>query len=251
MNQKRKMEIINLISENRFQELKEKLCNWPNGYAVHRLLFDVLHNNTVEIAYESFDEEKYQKEYFEGLDIYLALEESALGELQLKEYRNAMVLLAFKMGSYTRAKTSAIVRLLDPEEISPVKRKLREKLQDFITLLKKKEDESKAIANLSVAKAQISNSMGSMVEKYEIGADMLQFAESYENIGETEIAVKIYQGIMTDFECSSAKAASGLLPEINHIDDRPESEIIIFEKAKNNFERLTGQKVQEPKRIRI
>lgn len=89
------------------------------------------------------------------------------------------------------------------------------------------------------------------LEKYEIGEDMLQFAQSYEKVEQTETATKIYQGIMNDFESESVKSSSGLFPEISYVDDRPESEIKVFEIAKKSFERLSGQNIAESKRVHI
>lgn len=45
---------------------------------------------------------------------------------------------------------------------------------------------------------------------------------------------------MDDFECESAKLSSGLFPAVLQIDDRSESEVKIYEKAKNSLERLMG-----------
>ncbi|MNY09759.1 hypothetical protein D3C86_1426950 [compost metagenome] len=143
------------------------------------------------------------------------------------------------------------VYLSDIEELYKVKPEIREKLQTFIDILTKRNDEYKAIANIAAAKAQVSNSIGNLLEKFEIGEDMLQFAQSYEQVGQTQLATKIYQGIMNDFECESVKNSSGLFTEISQIDTRPKEEIEIFEKAKVNFEILTGEKVPEIKRVHI
>jgi hypothetical protein len=173
---------------------------------------------------------------------------------QLKEYVNILVQLAFKMGGYIRlmAKNAMDKGIyLSDMQCHQVNPEIRDGLQHFINMLKNKGDENKSIANLAVAKVQISHAVPNLLQKYQIGEDMLQFAESYENIGQAEMSIKIYQGIMNDFECDSVKSGSGVFTEISYIDDRPESEIEIFEKAKHSYERLTGQKVQEPKRVRM
>jgi hypothetical protein len=74
---------------------------------------------------------------------------------------------------------------------------------------------------------------------------MLQFAQSYVQIGQIQFAIKIYQGIMNDFECESVKLSGGLFPEISQIDIRPKEEKEIFEKAKVNLEMLTGAEGEE------
>ncbi len=143
------------------------------------------------------------------------------------------------------------VFLSDLEQLYKVKPEIREKLQDFIELLKNRNDENKAIANIAAAKAQVSNSIFNLLEKSELGKDMLQLAESYENVGQKEISVKMYIGIMNDFESDSIKSSSGLFPEISQVDTRPAEEILIFKTAKDSFERLTGEKIEEPKRVHI
>lgn len=246
--------MIQLIKENRFPELIENLKN-SNDFQIHNFLLEVLLNNKIEINNESFDAKKYQEEFIEGLEIYLALEKSNINELQFKEYSNVLVELAFNMSALIQfmSKTAMDkgVYLSDAKDLYQVKPEIREKLQAFIDILNTKNDEDKAIANISAAKAQVSNSIGNLLEKVEIGEDMLQFAQSYEQVGQTEFAIKIYQGIMNDFECESVKNSSGLFPEMAQIDTRPKKEIEIFEKAKVNFELLTGEKIPEIKRVHI
>lgn len=128
---------------------------------------------------------------------------------------------------------------------------IREGIQELIDLLKNRTSEEKSIANLAAAKAKVSNSIDNTLEKYQIGEDMLQFAEAFEKAGETETAIRIYQGIMNDFECESVKLSSGIIPEMTHVDDRPKAEIEVFSTAKISFERLTGKKIQEPNRMHI
>lgn len=246
--------MIQLIKENRFPELIESLKN-PNDFQMHDFLLEVLLNNKIEIKIESFDASRYQEEFIEGLEIYLALEKSNINELQLKEYTNVLVELAFNMSGLIQFMSKKAMDkgayLSDMNDLYEVKPEIREKLQVFIDVLKTKNDEDKAIANVAAAKAQVSNSIGNLLEKFEIGDDMLQFAQSYEQVGQTEFAIKIYQGIMNDFECESVKNSSGLLPEIAQIDTRPKREIEIFEKAKEYLELLTGEKIPEIKRVHI
>ncbi|ALR31376.1 hypothetical protein ATE47_12965 [Chryseobacterium sp. IHB B 17019] len=246
--------MIDLIKQNKFEELKEVLKNSDN-FKIHQYLFEILNNNTVEVDSESFDADKYQEEFLEGFEIYKALETSNIDIEELKNFSNLLVELTFKMGGFIRLMADNAmnkgVYLTDIAHIYPINLEIRTQLQEFIDRLKNKSDEEKAVANLAATKAQISNSVGNVLEKYEIGDDMLQFAEHYEKAGQIEMSIRIYMGIMNDFECDSVKSGSGLFPEIAQVDDRSEAEIDIFNKAKINYERLTGHEIEEPKRIRV
>jgi len=246
--------MIQLIKDNKFEELKEYL-KISSDFQIHKFLLEVLEYNKIEIDSESFSAKKFQEEFIEGLKIYLALEKSNIDELQLKEYSNILVDLAFKMSEFIQLIANTAmnkgVYLSDVEELYKVRPVIREKLQVFIDILKHRGDEDKAIANMAAAKAQVSNSIENLLEKFEIGEDMLQFAESYVEVGQIQLATKIYQGIMNDFECESVRNSSGLFPEISQIDTRPKEEIAIFEKAKENLEKLIGEKIPEIKRVSI
>ncbi|WP_124979458.1 hypothetical protein [Nonlabens xiamenensis] len=133
-------------------------------------------------------------------------------------------------------------------DIYKVHSDLRAKFQEFIDLLKEKND-LKSIANISASKAQITTSIGNLLKKEDIGKDLLQFAESYANVGQTQQAIQIYQGMLSDFECESVKNSSGLFPEMTQVDTRTKAEIEIFKKAKEQYELLSGLKVPEVKRV--
>ena len=216
---------------------------------------DVLNDKTVELDGESFSAERYQEEFLEGLQIFEALIKSNIDKIQLNNFSNILVELAFKMGGFIQLMSQTAmnkgVYLSDIEDLYKVNPTVRQRLQDFIEQLKNSGNQDKSIANLSATKAQITNSIGNLLQKFEIGKDMIQFAQSYEKVGQTEMATRIYQGIMNDFESESVKASSGLFPENSYVDDRTEDEIKIFETAKTNFERLTEQIVEEPKRVHI
>jgi len=246
--------MIDLIKQNKFEDLKEFLKNSDN-FKIHQYLFEILNGNTVEVDSETFDADKYQEEFLEGFEIYKALETSNIEKEELKKFSNLLVELTFKMGGFIQLMADNAmnkgVHLTDLAHIYPINLEIRTQLQEFIDRLKNKPDEEKSVANLAATKAQISNSVGNVLEKHEIGDDMLQFAEHYEKAGQIEMAIRIYMGIMNDFECDSVKSSSGLFPEIAQADDRPEAEIDIFNKAKINYERLTDHEIEEPKRIRV
>ncbi|MDN3691259.1 hypothetical protein QWZ06_02800 [Chryseobacterium tructae] len=249
-------EFIELIQHNKLAELKQALKDLEE-LQIHEYLYEILDNNPVEINEESFLPYGYQIEFLEGLQLYKALEKSEISSDHLKQYSNLLVHLAFFMSSHIQnlahEAMSQNTYLTDLGHIYRfrVQPEVREGIQELIDLLKNRPGEEKSIANLAAAKAKVSNSIDNILEKYQIGEDMLQFAEAFEKVGETETAVRIHQGIMNDFECESIKLSSGIIPEMTHVDDRPKAEIEIFNKAKINFERLTGQKVQEPNRIHI
>ncbi|WP_160136015.1 hypothetical protein [Chryseobacterium sp. c4a] len=248
--------LIELIQHNKFAELKQALKDLEE-LQIHEYLYEILDNNPVEINEESFSPYGYQIEFLEGLQLYKALERSEITSDHLKQYSNLLVHLAFFMSSHiqnlSHEAMSQNTYLTDLGHIYRfrIQPEIREGIQELIDLLKNRPGEEKSVANLAAAKAKVSNSIDNILEKYQIGEDMLQFAEAFEKVGETETAIRIHQGIMNDFECESIKLSSGIIPEMTHVDDRPETEIEIFNKAKINFERLTGQKVQEPNRIHI
>lgn len=248
--------MIELIQQNKLAEFKQALKELEE-LQIHEYLYEILDNNPVEIDEESFSPDGYQIEFLEGLQLYKALEKSEINSDHLKQYSNLLVHLAFIMSSHVQnlahEAMSQNTYLTDLGHIYRFRiyPEIREGIQELIDLLKDRSGEEKSIANLAAAKAKVSNSIDNILEKYQIGEDMLQFAEAFEKVGETETAIKIHQGIMNDFECESVKLSSCIIPEMTHVDDRPEAEIEIFNKAKINFERLTGKKVQEPNRIHI
>lgn len=245
--------MIELIKQNKFEELKQKLSDSESSFDIHKFLADVLNGKKVEIDGESFNAEKYQEEYFEGLDVYKALNNSDLDKDKFQEYSNILVQLAFKTGGFTRLMADTAMRNgvhLSDIDTYKVHSDLRAKFQEFIDLLKEKND-IKSIANVSASKAQITTSIGNLLKKEDIGIDMIQFADSYVDVGQTQQAIQIYKGIMNDFESESVRNSSGLFPEISQVDTRPKAEIEIFEKAKEQYERLSGEKIPEVNRVHI
>lgn len=200
--------MTHLIKENKFEELKEALKNSPE-YKIHSFLLDVLNDKTVELDGESFSAERYQEEFLEGLQIFEALIKSNIDKIQLNNFLNILVELAFKMGGFIQLMSQTAmnkgVYLSDIEDLYKVNPTLRQRLQDFIEDLKNSGNQDKQVANLSATKAQITNSIGNLLQKFEIGKDMIQFAQSYEKVGQSEMATRIYQGIMNDFELNQLK----------------------------------------------
>lgn len=245
--------MIELIKQNKFEELKQKISNSESSFDIHKFLADALNGKKVEIDGESFSAQKYQEEFFEGLEIYKALNNSEISGEQFQEFSNILVQLAFKTGGFTKLMADTAMRngaYLSDIDAYKVHSDLRAKFQEFIDLLKEKND-VKSVANISASKAQITTSIGNLLKKEDIGADMLQFAESYANVGQTQQAIQIYKGIMNDFESESVKNSSGLFPEIKQVDTRPKAEIEIFEKAKEQYQQLSGEKVPEVNRVHI
>ncbi|WP_163410007.1 hypothetical protein [Flavobacterium ajazii] len=239
--------MIELIIENKFDKLKEYLKD-SKDFQIHKFLLEVLEGNEkIEIDGESFDAVKFQEEFLEGLRIYLTLQKSNLNDFQFKAYSSVLVELTFKMCGFIRLMADKAmengVYLSDLEDVYKVNPVIRQELQVFIDVLKSK-NESNSVANVAAGKAQVTNSIQNLLEKFEIGEDMLQFAESYEKVGQIEFAADIYKGIINDFECDSVKFSSGIFPEISHIDTRSQKEIDVFEKAKLNLVRIIGENVQ-------
>ena len=132
---------------------------------------------------------------------------STIDKSQLDSFKNVLVRLAFKMSEFIMLMANQAMRngahLSELSNLYEVKLEIRGKLQEFIDVLQTESGELKAVTNLSAAKAKISNSIGNILHKYEIGEDMLQFAKSYMNIGEIEMATQLFRGIMNDFEASN------------------------------------------------
>ncbi|WP_154402527.1 hypothetical protein [Mucilaginibacter endophyticus] len=200
-----------------------------------------------------FEANMYQEEFLEGINLYKALNKSEIPKKQLQEYKIALTFLVFKMGGFIKLLADTTMQkgvyLSQAKGVYKVDASLRSELQAFIDLLKETDD-VQAIANASAAKAQISLSIGDLLKKHEIGQDMLQFAAGYENAGLKDQAARIYQNILSDFECESVQLSSNLIPEITHVDTRTDEEIEIFETAKNRFETITGISLPQIKRVR-
>ncbi|AXG69065.1 hypothetical protein KORDIASMS9_01284 [Kordia sp. SMS9] len=247
--------MIDLITQNKFQELKEKIQNDEDALAIQQFLVAILNGEeNIEIDGESFDSKKYQEEFFEGLKIYKALKTSKISQKEFTAYSDVLVKLAFKTAGFIRLLANTAMEkgvfLSDIPETYQVSPNLRASFQEFIDLLKAKDD-VKSVANISAAKAQITTSVANLLPKEAIGNDMLQFAASYAAVGQTEHAMQIYQGIMNDFESESVKNSSGLFPELNQVDTRPAVEIEVFEKAKAEFEKLSGEEFPEKQRMSV
>jgi hypothetical protein len=243
-----------LIENNQFEALKEQLQSEGSDFKIHTVLAKVLDDRSVADEEYGFEADLYQEEFLEGLDLYRALVKSAIPNNQLREYTLALSFVAHKMGAFIRHLAGVTMRkglyLSQVESAYKVNPALRTALQEFIDLLKTK-NEKGAIANVSATKAQISTSISNLLEKHEIGRDMLQFAKAYEDVGETAQAANMYKGIMNDFECESLKLSSGVFPEIKQVDTRSAEEIEIFEIARGRYETLTGEKVTATETVNV
>ncbi|MBV8328037.1 hypothetical protein [Chryseobacterium sp.] len=243
-----------LIRENKFEELKGELKS-QKEFQIYTYLSDILDGKTVHLNEHSFTPEKYQAEFTEGSKLYQALAKSELDREQLAQFIKVVVELAFTMGLHVQEASLAAmshgVPLTHAEHIYKIDPEIRHRIQELINILKNTPEQEKAVANLSTAKAKVTHAVDNTLQKYEVGEDMLQLAESYEKVAPIEMVVPIYQGILSDFECESVRNSSGLIPETIHVDDRPEAEIAIFNEAKIHFERITGKTLEEPNRIHI
>lgn len=246
--------MIELIRQNKFQELKEKIEVRENSFQIYKYLGDVLNKIKVEIDGKSFNAQIYQEEFLEGLEIFKALNKSEIPEDDSKNFSNILVQLAFKTGGFIKLMANTALKngvyLSDISDTYKVHPELRSKFQEFIDLLNEKND-AISVANVAGAKAQITSSIGNLLEKQDIGNDVLQSADSYANIGHTKQAIQMYKEILKDFESESVKNSSGLFPEISQVDTRPEEEIEIYEKAKKQYEKLSGEKLPEVKRVHV
>lgn len=242
-------EITKLIGENKLDNIKE-LSNFD--YKIQELLKDTLSDTlTREFEEINFEADKYQEEFIEGGKIFKALVKADL-YMEAMTFSMVLVFLGFKTGEFIQLlSNTALNKGVNLSEISlfKIEPNLRNSMQEVYDLMD--EDYLVPKANIAAAKTRISQAIFNKIPKYEFGKDMLQMGMSYEKIDEKEMATRVYQGIMNDFESESVKSNSGLFPEISQIENRSEKDIEIYNKAKKLFENITGTKVREPKRVNI
>lgn len=234
------MEFKKLITKNKFKQLQNALQSVNNQLTVYDILLKTLQHEMIDGEKLSFNQDYYDKEWLEGIELYKLLDQSKLPSDLLEKYRMGLFHLIFKLSAHVRN-----LAFLEHEEgfvVNPdfqVNPELRAVQQQFIDLLASRKL-LKDVANMASVKAQLSNSVTQGIEKHEIGQDMIQYADSFEKIGYEEQAVHVYQAILKDFECESVRLSSGLFPEITYVDNRPIEEIEIFNQAQTAYERLTG-----------
>ncbi len=190
-----------------------------------------------------FSKYVFQEEFFEGVKLYKK-HENAATEDQLGAFVNILTIIADEMANLIHALAKNAMDAgfhlsdFDHYKVNP---DIRTQLQQLIDLLEAKKGKAKDIANLCSAKAKISTSISNLLKKEEIGEDMLQLAQSFENIESHPVAIKLYESIMNDFQSESLRLSSALIPEISYIDSRPEREIEIYKTAKAAHQKLTAQ----------
>lgn len=240
-------EIIKLIQENKVDEIKN-ISTFE--FKIDEILKDVLNDNLIN-EYEEidFEADKYQQEFIEGVEIFKALEKADL-KMEAMMFSTVVVFLGFKMGEFIQLlSNNTMSKGIYLSEVSTYKIEpnLRNSMQEFYDLM----DENYLMpkANIAAAKTRVSQAIFNLISKSDFGNDMLQMGTSYEKIGENEMATRIYQGVLNDFEAESIKLSSGLFPELSQVDDRNEDEIKVYKKAKELFENITNTKIKEPKTV--
>lgn len=242
-------EIIKLIQENKIDEIKN-ISTFE--YKIDEILKDVLNDNLID-EYEEieFEADKYQQEFIEGVEIFKALENADL-KMEAMMFSTVVVFLGFKMGEFIQLlSNNTMSKGIYLSEVSSYKIEpnLRDSMQEFYNLM----DDNYLVpkANIAAAKTRVSQAIFNLISKSDFGNDMLQMGISYEKIGENEMAARIYQGVLNDFEAESVKFSSGLFPEISQVDDRNEDEIEVYNKAKELFEKIANSKIKETKKVHI
>lgn len=232
---KKKIDISLLINDGNFSkasaeiesQLKKQNTVYISQQAWHKINLDSDFSEE-EIK---LDENLLPEEFFETIRIYYFLIDSDWPTDKKEKYLKISKHIILKISTFIRNNLFGEIRF-DPN--------LRESLQDFIQFVKKqglKNDQ----ADLSAIKAQLSGSLLQLgwIEKKDFGIDMLQYAESYENVGLTDQSMNIYKAIINDFKSQSRELSSGLFPEIQHIDDPTDEELEIITKAKDALDRLS------------
>lgn len=167
-------------------------------------------------------------------------------------FSTILVFLGYKTGEFIHLlSNTAMSKGVYLSEISTFKidSHLRNSMQEFYDSM----DDNYLVpkTNIAVAKTRISQAIFNEISKSEFGSDMLQMGVSYAKIGETQMAMNIYQGVMNDFETESVKVSNELFPKISQVDNRSEDNIKIYKKAKELLEKITNTKIEEPKRVHI
>lgn len=242
-------EIIKLIQEIKIDEIKN-ISTFE--FKIDEILKDVLNDNLID-EYEEieFEADKYQQEFIEGVEIFKALENADL-KMEAMMFSTVVVFLGFKMGEFIQLlSNNTMSKGIYLSEVSTYKIEpnLRDSMQEFYNLMD--ENYLVAKANIAAAKTRVSQAIFNLISKSDFGNDMLQMGISYEKIGENEMATRIYQGVLNDFEAESVKLSSGLFPEISQVDDRNEDEIKVYKKAKELFENITNTKIKEPQKVHL
>ncbi len=243
-------EITKLIQESNIEEIIEKYST--SEFKIHELFVDVLKDNlTGDFEKINFEADRYQQEFIEGVDIYKALTKSNL-RMETMMFSTILVFLGFKTGEFIHLLSSrAMSKGVYLSEISVYKidANLRNSMQEFYDSM----DDSYLVpkANIAAAKTRISQAVFNEISKSQFGSDMLQMGISYEAIGETQMAINIYQGVFNDFESDSVKLSSGLFPEVTHVDKRGIDDIKIYKRAKELIESITSTTIEEPKKSHV
>ena len=190
------------IINNKFNSILHALNKGKNNLSVLKILkFSLEKSHTLED--EIFiDSTSFIKEFNTGLDLYFLLSKSKINEEAFLRFSNTFWILLEKIVATIEELITEMKKNIDLnfEEDSNYYQyyEIREKLQELINFLKKK-DKLSDITRISKIKANLSNLMDYEISKEEIGNDMLQLADSYLKRNKKEESIKIYKAILNDF----------------------------------------------------
>lgn len=227
---KKKIDIALLINNENFSKASSEI---ESKIKKKKKIFNCLKAwNKINLGLEFkeeeiiIDENFLPEDFFETIRVYVFLRDSSWPNDKKEKYLNISKNILLKISLYIRNNLFEEIRF-DPN--------LRENIQHFIECVEQQDK-----ADLSAIKAQLSGSLLQLgwIEKETYGIDMLQYAESYENVGLESKSINIYKALINDFESQSRKLSSGLFPEIQHIDEPTKEELEIINKAKESLNRL-------------
>ena len=231
---KKEFDIATLIKKGNFTKASSQIDllirKKKEFYLCHKTWLTINSGSQFNVEEININKNRLSEDFHETIRLYIFVIGTFWQKDFKKEYLKAAKQIILKISQYLRYHIFDEV-YFDPE--------LRNNLQDFIEVVEKlKLLEDKA--DLSAIKAQLSSTLLQMglIEKYMLGEDMLQYAESYETVGLSTKSIEIYKGILNDFKSNSSKVSSGLFPEIQRIDDPTENELKIIQTAKESLIRL-------------
>lgn len=233
------------IINNKFNSILHALNKGKNNLSVLKILkFSLEKSHTLED--EIFiDSTSFIKEFNTGLDLYFLLSKSKINEEAFLRFSNTFWILLEKIVATIEELITEMKKNIDLnfEEDSNYYQyyEIREKLQELINFLKKK-DKLSDITRISKIKANLSNLMDYEISKEEIGNDMLQLADSYLKRNKKEESIKIYKAILNDFaEGYSVSISNGNFSTVGKTIVRLDGEIEIYNKARIIIKNLTGE----------
>lgn len=187
-----------LLANQNYSEVYKLIKSQAQGgkiYSIWTQIYDGLKYEEIERKMDLGD---FEQETKEAVKFYIQLSESNWDKNLLGEFRKVIKMMIAETGSDLRNASHSIVNgkvsYINNSNVNP---DLRNSLQELIEHFDKKElYESKA--DLARVKAQLTLTLN--LDKTQMGADMIQYGKSYENVKQFDDSIEIYNGVICDFE---------------------------------------------------